>query len=575
MPERCASRVRPDLGGAVAGLWHGETPILRSTEPGGARHGARRRRCFRSCRTRTGSATGAFAGAAATTRRAPTSPTRRIRCMASAGSGRGGSFRRARSRSCSSSATGRCRLAVRLHRAPVLLAQRRLVRRPPAARRTTPTSSSRSASACIPTSSSARAAVSTSSSRIAGTPTPTLLPTRKVAQPGIDSDLAPRLRQLLRGLAGSGADPRRAFLAPADVVAALPRRLHAARARLLLRRAGQPCQQRDPYGRPCRARPGRARAGGDVRGLAEARHRRRRGEPHGRPRRHRHPRAARRGSGLAPQQQALWYCDIPARRINRFHPASGARAHWDFHCDVGSFAPTRDGASSSPCATASGASTRRSDARSQLAVAPYDMTEERFNDGKCDPAGRFWVGSIDEPRRPGRAGLWCFRDGVLERRQSGITISNGLAVECRRAHHVLGRHRGAHRLGVRLRAAQRRHDRPARVRAVRAEAGARVWPATAAGPTAPRSTPRAATGSRCTKAARVLRLSPAGELLAEVRVPARCPTMPCFGDADLKTVYVTSASSPGRPRSAPSIRARAAPSPSGSTCLACRWLRGA
>ncbi len=25
--------VRPDLGGSVAGLWHGETPILRSTEP--------------------------------------------------------------------------------------------------------------------------------------------------------------------------------------------------------------------------------------------------------------------------------------------------------------------------------------------------------------------------------------------------------------------------------------------------------------------------------------------------------------------------------------------------------------
>ena len=25
-----------------------------------------------------------------------------------------------------------------------------------------------------------------------------------------------------------------------------------------------------------------------------------------------------------PEQQALWYCDIPARRINRFHPASGA-----------------------------------------------------------------------------------------------------------------------------------------------------------------------------------------------------------------------------------------------------------
>ena len=41
---------------------------------------------------------------------------------------------------------------------------------------------------------------------------------------------------------------------------------------------------------------------------------------------------------------------------------------------------------------------------------------------------------------------------------------------------------------------------------------------------------------------RVLRLSPAGEVIAEVRVPARCPTMPCFGDADLRTLYVTSAS---------------------------------
>ena len=26
--------LRPDLGGAVAGLWHRETPILRSSEPG-------------------------------------------------------------------------------------------------------------------------------------------------------------------------------------------------------------------------------------------------------------------------------------------------------------------------------------------------------------------------------------------------------------------------------------------------------------------------------------------------------------------------------------------------------------
>ena len=46
--------------------------------------------------------------------------------------------------------------------------------------------------------------------------------------------------------------------------------------------------------------------------------------------------------------------------------------------------------------------------------------------------------------------------------------------------------------------------------------------------------------------ARVLKLSPEGVQLAEYRVPAQCPTMPCFGGADLKTLYVTTASH-GRP----------------------------
>jgi sugar lactone lactonase YvrE len=41
--------------------------------------------------------------------------------------------------------------------------------------------------------------------------------------------------------------------------------------------------------------------------------------------------------------------------------------------------------------------------------------------------------------------------------------------------------------------------------------------------------------------ARVLRLSPAGEVLAELKLPVRCPTMPCFGGADLRTLYITTA----------------------------------
>ncbi|HET9645957.1 MAG TPA: SMP-30/gluconolactonase/LRE family protein, partial [Burkholderiaceae bacterium] len=38
---------------------------------------------------------------------------------------------------------------------------------------------------------------------------------------------------------------------------------------------------------------------------------------------------------------------------------------------------------------------------------------------------------------------------------------------------------------------------------------------------------------------RLLRLSPEGEVLREVKLPVQCPTMPCFGGSDLKTLYIT------------------------------------
>ena len=41
---------------------------------------------------------------------------------------------------------------------------------------------------------------------------------------------------------------------------------------------------------------------------------------------------------------------------------------------------------------------------------------------------------------------------------------------------------------------------------------------------------------------RLLKFSPTGQLLQEIELPVRCPTMPCFGGDDLRTLYVTSAS---------------------------------
>jgi sugar lactone lactonase YvrE len=53
-----------------------------------------------------------------------------------------------------------------------------------------------------------------------------------------------------------------------------------------------------------------------------------------------------------------------------------------------------------------------------------DLTGNRFNDGKCDPAGRFWVGTMGKEQS---AALYCMnKDYNLQVMQTGITNSNGI-----------------------------------------------------------------------------------------------------------------------------------------------------
>ncbi len=52
----------------------------------------------------------------------------------------------------------------------------------------------------------------------------------------------------------------------------------------------------------------------------------------------------------------------------------------------------------------------------------------RMNDGGCDPAGRFFCGSMAYDAAPGRGALFRFDpDGTVTRVLDGLTISNGIA----------------------------------------------------------------------------------------------------------------------------------------------------
>jgi len=70
----------------------------------------------------------------------------------------------------------------------------------------------------------------------------------------------------------------------------------------------------------------------------------------------------------------------------------------------------------------------------ELIIAPEKLLpNNRFNDGKCDPAGRFWAGTMSLNEEKEAGSLYCIekikQTGLIESNKmiADLTISNGMA----------------------------------------------------------------------------------------------------------------------------------------------------
>lgn len=62
-----------------------------------------------------------------------------------------------------------------------------------------------------------------------------------------------------------------------------------------------------------------------------------------------------------------------------------------------------------------------------IADPEADKPNNRFNDGKCDPSGRFWAGTMDKDGKPGLGGLYRLDpDTSVHRMIDKVSISNGI-----------------------------------------------------------------------------------------------------------------------------------------------------
>ena len=240
-----------------------------------------------------------------------------------------------------------------------------------------------------------------------------------------------------------------------------------------------------------------------------------------------------------PEQACLYWCDIPGKTLNRWHPASARHRQWSFESEPGCCAPLPGGDLLLAMRDGLFRFNPDSGERRRLAAPPYDPAQERFNDGRADAQGRLWVGTIFEARTAPAAALYRWDGARLQRMVGDITLSNALAFSPdgrtmywgdTPAHKIFAFDFDGHdgSLSRRRLFAEFAPKKPGQDLATY---GGR--------PDGAAVDEEGAYWCAMFEGQRLLRLAPDGQVLQELALPVRCPTMPCFGGPDLRTLFVT------------------------------------
>ena len=240
-----------------------------------------------------------------------------------------------------------------------------------------------------------------------------------------------------------------------------------------------------------------------------------------------------------PEEAALYWCDIPGKAIHRYRPGSRAHQSWPQDSEPGCVAPLMGGDLLVAMRDGLFRFSPSTGQRELLAPPPYDPAQERFNDGKADPQGRLWVGTIFEPRTSAAAGLYRWAQGQLQRMAGDVTVSNGLAFSPNGGT-LYWTDTPQHRvMAYDLDGAQGTLSQPRVFKQFALKQPNQDLATYGGRPDGAAVDSEGAYWCAMFEGQRLVRLAPDGRVLQELMLPVRCPTMPCFGGPDLRTLYVT------------------------------------
>lgn len=234
-------------------------------------------------------------------------------------------------------------------------------------------------------------------------------------------------------------------------------------------------------------------------------------------------------------EQALYWVDILANTLYRYHPAENLKASWKFASHISAVAPCKNGGLIAAFADGIKFININSGETSFVVDPELSLTQNRLNDGCCDNNGDFWFGSMDLQESEPSGSFYRLNSQLrCDKVLSNFVISNGPAFSPDGKTIYLTDTLQRTIISASINNAD---DTPvlenldvfAKIPkemgypdGMAVDSDGYLWVALFAG-------------------ARIIRLNPDGQVMQTIDMPVPNITKCCFGGTDLKTLFITTA----------------------------------
>jgi len=128
------------------------------------------------------------------------------------------------------------------------------------------------------------------------------------------------------------------------------------------------------------------------------------------------------------KRNILYWVDITGETVQSFDPATNCHTKLHVGQAVGTVVPRSNGGLMVAVQNGFAYVDEKTKQLTLIHNPEPHLPENRFNDGKCDPAGRFWAGTMAFEPKAKAGSLYCLGTDRSVRKVLGdVTISNGIA----------------------------------------------------------------------------------------------------------------------------------------------------